>query len=158
MRSSNVISYGLTLFFPLILPAIILVPGAGLSLTIPGGLTWPMVFILLSVTVVPIAVITGLYFLCSIFSLFGQRLMINYLGWLLLAGGGIYLCMGALGGASMAAVEGAVTASESRAAMQSEMLNLLLYGQAVIIPLCVWGTRRTSRLFQAPGNSSVVGA
>jgi hypothetical protein len=151
VRYTDVITYGLYLFFPLLIPAIILVPGAFLSLLIAPSL--PALSLCLLLVGAPTAVTLGLYLACSKLTSFIQRLIINYFGWLLVGGSAIYLCVGAIGGTSMAVVEGVASERQLRGGTLSGAIITFLFAQVIVVPWSVWATRRTSQIFQ-PANKN----
>lgn len=151
MRLPKIVNYAFSLFSPIILPLLVLIPGSILNITMALSMNeamWPSILLLLVVTVLPLILIVCLYFLSLKFYSFRQRLVINYVAWLLLGSGAIYLCMSALGGVSMAAVEGVVSPNEFRVQVLAATSVVLLYSHIIILPVCYWGTLRTTKLFQ----------
>jgi len=62
------------------------------------------------------------------------RFMLLYASWLLLGGAAGWLFLQALGGASMAVVDGAASPADVRSASIEALLPLFLVGQVVVVP------------------------
>ena len=146
MNINRFILYGLLSFAPLLIPVVIIIPGLILNIVISPSLgegAIHFIFIFILVTLVPLGLMIVSYLLCLKHTSRKARFTVILITWEVLAFCALYIVIAAVGGTSMAVVDGGTHGRSFTNQILESMFVIFIAFQVFI---SIWVAFVTSRI------------